>query len=522
MKNKANKSNIDRIPIVTILGHVDHGKTTILDKIRHSSVQEKEAGGITQKISVFTIDVHGSNISKLSFVDTPGHEAFDLMRQRGGDIADIVLLVIAADDGIKPQTEESIEIIKKSKAKPIVVFNKVDLPNINLEKIKRDLSSKGIQVEGYGGNVPVVEVSAKTGLGIDTLIETIGLLIEVEGIEPAEDLKEGLIGKAYILESVKDKSRGYVSTMIVTSGKMSAGDWLVYNDGSLEIEKIKGFVTESGEQLSELNAGEGARIIGVSKMLDLGTKVFGAVEKDKTLFKTLFEEEVIKENIGLTSEGADWFSSFFSEKEEDHEDEGAKTLNIMIKSSSEGSLQAIQNSITKLNIDGYTAKIISSGIGEVTLTDVESAEVTKSIILAFEVNADNFVKKEATNRKVLLREYDIVYKLIEEVSDVLTSMSTPKESEEELGDAEVREIFVLSNGNKVIGGRVKNGLIKRGERCYIVRNDEILCTGKIISLKHAKNDVVEAQKGADFGAIIEPTPKEVEVGDQLYCFKVVN
>lgn len=530
-----NKNKIERIPIITILGHVDHGKTTILDKIRNSNVQEKEVGGITQKISVFTIEVKGSSgTTKLSFVDTPGHEAFDLMRKRGGDIADVVLLIIAADDGIKPQTEESIEIIKNSNAHPIVVFNKMDLPNIDLEKIKRDLANKGIQVEGYGGNIPCVEVSGKTGNGIDNLLETISLLIEVEGIKSLDLGLEVIKGKSYVLESIKDQSKGFVSTVIVTAGSLNVGDWLVYMSRNTVVsEKIKGFITENNESLESLSAGEGGKIIGVSNMLDLGAEIYSSKEKESSNFKDLFivkkvenlSKKNVISNVDENSEESQpaWFADFFeTDTEEKDTEEVKQTLNILIKASSEGSLQAITSMIKKIDVEGYKANIVNSGVGDISLSDVENAEVTKSIILAFEVKANSSVKKEALNKKVLIREYDIIYRLSEEVTDVLTAMSTPKETEEELGDAQIKEIFVLSNGKKVLGGRVANGIIKKNERCYVVRDDEIIGTGKIVSLKHSKNDINESQKGTDFGAIIDPTPKDVEIGDSIYCFKVVK
>jgi translation initiation factor IF-2 len=216
-----NTTKESRIPIIAILGHVDHGKTTILDKIRESDVQSCEAGGITQKISVFTIDPKGDKKSLLTFIDTPGHEAFDLMRSRGGGIADIVLLIVAADDGVKPQTKESIEIIKKSESKPIVVINKCDLPNINLEKVKRDIVNNGIQIEGMGGKVPVAEVSGKTGTGIPELLDLINIVVEVEGLKERESLPEGILGRAFVLESVQEKSKGMYQTIVLTEGRFA-------------------------------------------------------------------------------------------------------------------------------------------------------------------------------------------------------------------------------------------------------------------------------------------------------------
>ncbi len=279
-------TNCARPPIVTILGHVDHGKTTILDQIRQSNVQDCEAGGITQKVSVFTVDVSEGN--RVTFIDTPGHEAFDLMRTRGGSIADIVLLVVAADAGVKPQTKESIEIINSSDAKPIVVLNKVDLPDVQLDKVKREIVNNGLQIEGLGGDIPVIEVSGKTGKGIPELLELILLVAEVEGVKGGEDLPEGVLGKAYVLESVKDKFKGNTSSVALVQGGICQGDWLGYRaEGEFVLEKVKGMVTEEGGSFCVLDCGCGGKIIGISHLLELGTVVYALKEKDEKLLKTL-------------------------------------------------------------------------------------------------------------------------------------------------------------------------------------------------------------------------------------------
>ena len=526
---------IERVPVVTILGHVDHGKTSILDQIRKADVQGGEAGGITQKISAFTIDwKNSSDISKITFVDTPGHEAFDLMRQRGGDIADVVLLVVAADDGLKPQTKESVEIIKNGSAKPIVVFNKVDLPDIDIEKIKRDLSTEGIQVEGYGGDVPYVEVSAVKEIGIDKLLDTIALLVDVEGLIDRPKLSEDALASGIVLETIKEQSRGHVSTVVISSGEVKAGDWLCYeHNGSIETEKIKAFMTENNEPVTDVSAGYGVKILGVSNPINLGADFIALPKKDLRLANSILTdrikqieevpEEVVESDDESGDETPDWFNEMFADGAEqgtgDDEEEGGK-LSIVVKSSSEGSLEALVTSLEKLDMDGYVVDIVSKGIGDVTVSDVELAEISKSLVVAFEVGVDASAKKIAEKKRIFIRSYNIIYKLIEEVEDALTLMATPSETEEDLGNAEIREIFVLSNGKSVLGGRVMDGKIKRGAKAYVVRDDDIVCEGKIVSLKHGKNDVKEATKGGDFGLMLEPTPKEVEVGDGIFCVEV--
>lgn len=520
---------IKRAPIVSILGHVDHGKTSILDRIRAANVVDKEAGGITQKISVFTLPAEAVNTQyNITFIDTPGHEAFDLMRTRGGTVADIVLLVVAADDGLMPQTKESIEIIKNSAAKPIVVMNKIDLPNVDKEKIKRELATEGLQVEEYGGDIPLVEVSAKTGEGFEKLLETIDLLVEVEGFIEREELPVGVKGKAFVLESNKETSRGNVSAVVVTQGEFARGDFFTFaKDDPSDIEKVKGVISEDGDNLTDLQSGYGAKIIGISELVPLGGEIFALESKDKKIVKELFAQLQISENAEdanpeiADSVSENWLTEMFSASADDETDESGE-LNLIVKAGSEGSLEALLSSLDRLDVDGYKVKIVQSGVGDINVKDIQMADITKSIIVAFESQIESSAKSEAERSKVIVRTYDIIYKLTEEIEDALTILSTPEEAEEDLGSAEIRQVFVLSNGDKVLGGRVIDGVIKRGAKCYIVRNDDIVAEGKISSLKNNKDEIKEATKGAEFGAIISSTIEDVQEGDEIHCFKMVK
>lgn len=507
------------MPIVAILGHVDHGKTTILDYIRKTHVQAGEVGGMTQKISAFTVDV---NNKKITFIDTPGHEAFDLMRLRGGSIADIVLLIVAADDSVKPQTEESIEIIKNSKAKPILVINKVDLPDINIEKVKRDVNNKGILLEGLGGQVPVVQVSGKTGKGIDTLLETISLLSDVEGLIDRGALPENILGKGYVLESIKDKSMGNVATVVITQGRLEKGNLIGFkSQEEVFIEKTKGIITEEGNPLDSLDTGYGAKILGLSKMIELGSEIFVLEKKDEKLLEGLFTkkdltpQDIIPDNP-VEEEQVD-LAAFFGEAK----DVEKKTLKVIIKASSEGSLEAIKKSLSKIEVDEYTVEIVSSGVGSINLKDADMAKVSKAIILGFEVSMEAGLEDYASKNKILVRSYDIIYKLVEEIHDVIESMSLPAETEEEIGSGEVKQIFVLSNGSQVIGCRVLKGVLKKGGKVYIVRGDDIITEGRIESLKHLKDTINEATVGMDCGVVLD-TKADTAIGDSLYCYKVIR
>lgn len=499
-----------RVPIVTILGHVDHGKTTILDKIRDGHVQTCEAGGITQKVSVFTVNIEDEK--SITFVDTPGHEAFDLMRSRGGSIADIVLLIVAGDDGVKPQTEESIEIIKNSTAKPIIVINKCDLPDIDVEKIKRDITNKGLQLEGLGGKIPVVEVSGKTGKGIPELLNLISLVAEVEGLRDDIELPKGVVSKVFVLESVKDEFKGNVSSVATIQGTLCKGDWFGYKLGEkLYLEKIKAMITEDGFSVPNLDCGCGGKIIGLSNLLDLGTEGYILSSKDEKLLSSLFVNEKSSNEDSPFS-----VDDFFSI--EDNQE--GQFLNVSVKSSSEGSLEAILNTLEKFEEDDFKVKVVNSGVGNITLRDVEFAHVSRSILLGFEVNVEQGVLDYAKKNKVLVKTYDIIYKLIEEVSDAFAVMSLPQESEEEIGGAVIKTIFTLSDGSQVLGCKVSKGIMKRDCKVYVVRNDEIITESKIKSLRINKDTVTEVKSGFECGIQLTSSA-DVREGDEVYCYKKV-
>lgn len=504
-----------RTPVVTILGHVDHGKTTILDRIREADVQSSEAGGITQKVSVFTVQLSAKN-SSITFVDTPGHEAFDLMRSRGGSIADIVLLIVAANDGVQPQTKESIEIIKKSTVKPIVVINKTDLPNIDLEKVKRDIVNNGLQLEGLGGNIPVIEVSGRTGSGINELLDLILLVAEVEGLRKDIELPKGILGKIFILESVKDNFKGNISSTVLVQGSLCQGNWFGYKlDEKLYIEKIKGLITEDGGNLCLLECGCGGKIIGLSNLLELGTEGYILEKNDKKILEQVFEKTDKKvEEIGELS-----IEDFFAGTEK-KEDEGG-TLNVIVKSSSEGSLEAIKNTLNKIVEDEYTVKILDSGVGSITLKDVEFAMLSKAIVLGFEVPTEAGVADYAKKNRVLVKNYDIIYKIFEEIKEALVAMSLPSESEEEIGNAQIKAIFTLSDGTTIYGSKVEKGILKRDCKVYIVRNDEIVGESKIKSIRINKNQVNEVKNGFECGIQLLDQI-EAKEGDGIYCYKRVQ
>jgi translation initiation factor IF-2 len=500
-----------RPPIVTILGHVDHGKTTILDKIRESNVQDCEAGGITQKVSVFIVEV--SKGKRITFIDTPGHEAFDLMRTRGGSIADIALLVVAADAGVKPQTKESIDIINDSDVKPIVVINKIDLPDIQLEKVKRDIVNNGLQIEELGGDVPVVEVSGKTGKGIDELLDLILLVTDVEGVKNEDEFQEGVLGRAFVLESVKDEFKGNISSVVLTQGSMCQGNWLGYKlNNKIIIEKIKGMMTEDGNSFCVLDCGCGGKIMGISNLLEPGTQVYALEKKDEKLLKSLVTKKEKEKEEEVTLE------EFFTAKEED----SGELLNVIVKSSSEGSLEAILNSLSKIEEEGHKVNVVDSGVGNITLKDVELAELSRSIVIGFEVNVESGVLNYSKKKRILVKTYDIIYKLIEELQEAVSLMALPSTNEEEIGSATVRKLFTLSDGTQILGSRIEEGYLKQDHKCDIVRDDEIIGESKIKTLRINKDKVNEVKKGFDCGIQLMGSDIEVMEGDEIHCYKVVK
>lgn len=517
-------------PVITILGHVDHGKTTLLDTIRKSSVAATEAGGITQKISVFSVDTGNGKIK--TFVDTPGHEAFGNMRRRGGEVADIVLLIISADDGIMPQTKESIEIIKESKLIPIVVITKVDILRDSIDTIKRELSYTGLLVEGYGGDVPVVEVSAITGEGIDKLLELIDIVWEMNSEKNSKDILGFNYGK--VVESFKDKHLGNCSIFIMTEGTATKADRIAYRDenGCIFSDSIKVFLGLDGKRTDSISSGEGSTVTGVSKLIEPNSIIMFYTKDEKNFKESLskleeslgveFKESVSCETNTITKTEFGTIEEL-SELLDPGKDQ-KKVLHLLLKASSQGALEAMEGVISKLGSEMVDLNIVKATVGDIVASDLEVARVKRCIVLGFDVNISGSVKELFKKAKVPAKTYKILYEIVDDVKDLVESMELGKEIEEDLGSAIVKQIFTLSNGTKVIGARVKEGLFKKNEKIHLVRADELIASGRCVSLKINKSEVKEVTNGNDFGAIIEFNEKAVEVleGDELYCYKIVK
>lgn len=479
-----------RPPIITILGHVDHGKTSLLDYIRKTNVQGKEEGGITQHIGAYQIDYKGN---KITFIDTPGHAAFNKMRQRGSQITDIVILVIAANDGVKPQTIESIRYIKESKVPFLVVINKIDVEGIRLDDVKSQLAEHEVIVQDFGGDVEVVEVSAKTGKGVDKLLETISLLAELQ------ELKADALAplEAVVVESSRDPRKGSLASVIVQQGTLSVRQ-------DIFIDEIKGRIKllsdENGLPLKEVLPGSPAEIVGLKDAPEVGSIV---KEQGKEYAeKELVEEETVAEEV---NEWADFdVEGAFGEKIK---------MNLIVKADVKGTLEAIEQ-----NIDPDSVNLISSGVGPVTEGELEMAETSNALVIAFNLKVPRRIKNFAKSLGVKVKEYGIIYHLIEDLQKQMLKILEPTIDEIVTGEAEILQIFEM-RGDKIAGIKVKTGEIKRSDLLHIKRGDEIIFNPVISGMKHGKDEIIIIKTKNEGGLTFKNKKLDFQVGDIVVAYK---
>ena len=498
------------------MGHVDHGKTSLLDAIRDTKVQASEVGGITQNTRAHQIKVEDQ---KITFIDTPGHEAFSEMRARGARVTDIVMLVVAADDGVQPQTKESIKFALEEKVPVIVAINKVDLPGKNIAKLKQQLSSENLLLEEFGGDVMAVEVSAVKKTGLDELLESILLLAEISELEKAK-VKNGS-GSGFVLESHSDKHLGSVALILAKSGEVKKGYTAVYEGG---YSKIRGILNESQEKQEVGEEGDPIWLIGIDEVLKTGDTVkFFEEEKDAKEFlkelekgtESLLEEE--EEDIEATEEDdLALLAEFFGAAQKE---EATEYLNIVLRTDTQGTLEVVTKELEDMSDDEVKVKILDAATGELTEQDIKTAQAAKGIVIGFQVETPKKVQELARKERVLVRTYEVIYELIDEVGEVLDSLGQPIEEEIEVARARVKKAFQLSNGQYVAGCEVKKGTVLKGYKAYIERDGERSGDGKITSLKKLKNEVKEVKKGEECGILIEPNLEILE-GDEIVCYKV--
>ncbi len=498
---------VERAPVITIMGHVDHGKTSLLDYIRNAKVAAGEAGGITQHVGAYMVEKNGR---KITFIDTPGHEAFTEMRSRGAKVTDIVIVVVAADDGVKPQTKEAVEHSKAAGVPIIVAVNKMDKEAANPDLVKAQLAEMNLTPVEWGGDTEFVPVSAKTGMGIEDLLETI--LIQADMLELKADPSRDV--KATVIESSLEKGRGPVATVVIEDGTMRVGDIVV---AGVAFGKVKALLDDKGRPIKEAKPGEPAVVLGLSEVPGAGETLI-SVKTDKIareFAKKKAEYLRQKELSKSTKVSLDELSDMIAE--------GAlKTLPVIVKADVQGSLEAIKGSLEKIRNNETKVSIISSGIGGITESDVAMASASSNcVILGFHVRPTGAVKEKAKSMGVEIKTYNIIYDLIDDVTGIITGMMAPVIREENIGQAMVREVFNVPKLGAIAGCIVTDGTINRGVKIRVIRDGVIIYEGKVSSLKRFKDDVKEVTKGYECGVGIEGYT-DIKAGDYIESFKEVE
>ena len=497
---------IQRAPVVTIMGHVDHGKTSLLDYIRKTKVVAGEAGGITQHIGAYRVQTPKGTIT---FLDTPGHAAFTAMRARGADATDIVILVVAADDGVMPQTIEAIQHANAAKVPLIVAVNKMDKPDADPDRVKSELSQHGVIAEEWGGENLFAYVSAKSGEGIDDLLDKV--LIQAEVLELTAP-STGM-GRGVVIESRLDRGRGSVATVLVQSGVVKKGDIML---AGMEYGRIRAMLDENGNELKEAGASTPVEILGLSGTPNAGDEVVIVENERKAREIANFRQGKFKE-IKIARQQKAKLENLFSNTG----DGEVHTVNLMIKADVQGSVEALSDSLLKLATDEVKVNIIASGIGGITESDVQLAIASEAIIIAFNVRADANAKKLAENEGVDLRYYSIIYEAIDQVKAAMQGMLSPEVREDIIGLAEVREVFRSSKFGTVAGCIVEDGTLKRNNPIRVLRNNVVIYEGALESLRRFKDDVSEVRAGTECGLGVK-NYNDVRIGDQIECYERVS
>ncbi|MBR7003327.1 MAG: translation initiation factor IF-2, partial [Neisseriaceae bacterium] len=479
---------LPRPPVVTVMGHVDHGKTSLLDYIRRTTVVAGEAGGITQHIGAYHVQTHKGVIT---FLDTPGHEAFTAMRARGAQATDIVILVVAADDGVMPQTIEAINHAKAAGVPIVVAVNKIDKEAANPEKIRQELTQYGIVPDEWGGDVQCINISAKKGLNIDALLDAV--LLEAEVLE----LKAPVAApaKGIIVESRLDKGRGVVVTLLVQSGTLKKGDMLL---AGTAFGKVRAMLDENGKEIKEAGPSIPVEILGLSDVPNAGEDAIVLADEKKAREIALFRQGKYRD-VRLAKQQAAKLENLFTHMESGE----VQTLPIIIKADVQGSYEALAGSLNKLSNEEVKINIIHSGVGGITESDVNLALASEAVIVGFNVRADGGARKLAENEGVKIRYYNIIYDVIDDVKAAMSGMLSPEEKEQVLGLAEIRQVISISKVGNIAGCMVTEGMVKRDAKVRVLRNNVVIFTGELDSLKRFKDDVKEVKKGFECGLMVK-------------------
>ena len=498
---------VARPPVVCVMGHVDHGKTSLLDAIRDTHVTDREAGGITQSIGAYVVEINGQ---KITFLDTPGHEAFTAMRMRGANSTDIAVLVVAADDGVMPQTVEAINHAKAAGVEIIVAINKIDKPNANVERVKQELSEYELIPEDWGGSTIFAPVSAKSHEGIDNLLEMILLTAEVMELKADPDRK----ARALVLEAKLDKGKGPVASVLVQKGTLHVGDYIACGAAS---GRVRAMMDENGRQVRKAGPSRPVEVQGLSEVPNAG-EVLLVTDTDKeakniaATFVTESRNKLLEETRSRMS-----LDDLFSQI---HEGD-VKELNIVVKADVQGSVEAVRQSLEKLSNEEVAVKIVHGGVGAINESDVTLAVASNAIIIGFNVNPDATAKAIAQQEKIDVRLYKVIYKAIEDVEAAMKGMLAPMMEEKILGHAEIRQLFRASGVGTIAGSYVLDGTIERGCMVRVTRENKKIFEGNLASLKRFKDDVKEVRSGFECGLVFEDF-NEVEEFDRVEAYKMVE
>ena len=496
---------MERPPVVTIMGHVDHGKTTLLDTIRKSHVASTEAGGITQAISAYQIKY---NDKKITFIDTPGHAAFTEMRARGASITDIVIIIVAADDGVMPQTKEAIDHAKAANVPIMVVINKIDKPGANIERIKTELSEYGLTPEEWGGDTLYNEISAINNIGIESVLDNILLLAEMQ--EYKANPSRYAIGT--VIESRLDKHVGPVVTLLIQNGTLRLGDPIVVGTTYGKVRTLK---NDLGIEITEALPSEPVEITGLNETPTSGDR-FMAFESEKqarSIGEQRKEQQKLKDKLSGDAVTLDELFSKIGE--------GLKEINVIIKADVHGSSEAVKNSLEKIEVEDVRVKVIRSSVGAITESDIVLAKASNAIIIGFNIRPNNEIKDYAKEQGVEIRLYNIIYKVVEEMEAAMKGMLEPIYEEKVIGTAEIRQLFKFSKVGIIAGSYVTDGVIKSSAQARIIRNSVVLYDGNINSIQREKDSVKEVKKGLECGITIEKF-NDLKVGDIIEAYELVE
>ena len=497
---------LPRPPVVTVMGHVDHGKTSLLDTIRRTRVASGEAGGITQHIGAYHVTTPKGVIT---FLDTPGHEAFTAMRARGAKVTDMVVLVVAADDGVMPQTKEAIAHAKAANVPLVVAISKIDKPEANPDRVKQELVAESVLPEEYGGDVQFIQVSAKTGDGIDRLLEALLLQAEVLELKAAKDAP----ARGIVIEARLDKGRGPVATILVQSGTLKRGDILL---AGAVFGRVRAMTDEAGKSVNEAGPAIPVEIQGLSDVPLAGEDVMVLGDERKAREIALFRQGKFRD-VKLAKQQAAKLENMFGEVGEN----AVKTLQLIVKADVQGSYEGLSQALSKLSTDEVKVNIVHAAVGGITESDINLALASKAVVIGFNARADVQARKLAEGSGVQIRYYNIIYEAVDDVKAALSGMLTPEKKEERLGLVEVREVYKISKVGTVAGCYVLEGTVKRGAKIRVLRDNVVVHDGELDSLKRFKDDVREVKAGFECGLSVKNF-NDVEKGDQLEVYEIVE